>query len=73
MTKDQLQALLEDTQSALYEALKGLGKISEIVAGVDHHPQAPREKNAAYSLGAIGVIAEMQKTLAERLAAPARF
>jgi hypothetical protein len=73
MTKDQLQALLEDTQSALNEALKGLGQIVEITKGVDHHPQAPMEKTAPYAIGSIGAAAAHYKMIAELRAAPARF
>jgi hypothetical protein len=73
MTKDQLQALLEDTQAALNEALTGLGEISEAVANVNYHPQAPTEESAAYVLGSVRAIAARQKMIAELRAAPARF
>lgn len=73
MTKDQLQALLEDTQAALGEALKGLEEISKVVDGVNHHPKAPMEETPAYVVGWIRQVAQRQKMIAELRATPARF
>jgi hypothetical protein len=73
MTKDQLQALLEDTQAALGEALKGLEEISKVADGVNHHPKAPMEETPAYAVGWMRQVAQRQKMIAELRATPARF
>jgi hypothetical protein len=73
MTNYELQALLEDTQAALKEALNGLGEISKVVDGVNYRPDASMEETPAYVIGWIRQVAQRQKMIAELRATPARF
>ena len=53
MTKQELQAKLEDTQRALRDAAEAFAKINELIASVDFSPSAPSEISAPYILGGI--------------------
>lgn len=57
MTKQELEAKLTDAEYALKEAASAFEAISQLIAKVDYHPNAPTEVNAAYTIGAISATA----------------
>lgn len=58
MTKQELQAKLEDTQRALRDAAEAFAKINALIASVSYHPDAPTEESPAYTIGAISYHAQ---------------
>jgi hypothetical protein len=53
MTNQELQAKLQRMEYALNDAARALSAICELTKNVDYHPNAPMEKRAPYTMGAI--------------------
>lgn len=64
MTKQELQAKLEDTQRALRDAAEAFAKINQLIASVDFDRNAPSEVSAPYILGGIRFHAQAGMTRA---------